>query len=987
VEWEPSPNQYELASRLFLAALDVSAGEREEFVRRRCSADPLLADNVLRLLGQMEHLGDFLEKPAFRVDGADDGFRNGDLVGERFQVEGMLGQGGMGRVYRARDLQLGDTVALKMLHPRLQGVGTMANRFREEIRLARKIGHPNVCRIFELFQEKRGESVLVYFTMEYLEGATLADRIAKGPLVPDEALGVARQIGAGLDAAHASGILHRDLKPSNIMIVRQSDGAERVVITDFGLAKALNLPDDAAGQTVPGQIFGTPPYMAPEQFVGDEPSTATDLFALGVIVFEMVTGRNPFPTDNMMRSGMARVMGRSEPLSRYLPEAPAGWEGTIRRALAPEPERRFASAEALIAALENGAMKRPAAADRSRRKLPRRMMVAGVVVAGVAGVSGFFRWRGWGKLPANPAIMLTPLQFAAEPDGRVAGRALDLQLARQLRQSASVNVLSDDRIRQSWQRIRGSDEPLAERMDAATARHVAMRAGANYVLWETVFRKGDEWVMSLRLELAGTSPEHPWNAWDKDFRAAQEAELPEAAYAAARWVRTTVLDSSSTAPAYDRHPADLTTGSWQALCEYAAGDTAWAEHDGTAAVSHLNEALRLDPRFASAAARMGDILVALGRRDEGLPYYSRAAGIVQEKNLTDRESLRVAGMFALDTWQNEEAERIFTRYAVAYPQDGLPLFYKAGAVEALGRSEEALELSRRAAELDPDSFWLQFAYVYRLASAGRPEEAEQERRRIAKMQPSGAVDQLAAALAFARLDLRACRESLERMRTASRTEDQSKAFGLVGCLLAEEGGGDEAEKTLRDGLAFDERMGLGQAKRKLLAQLALRRGEASKAARTCREALHAARGQEEAMQIGCLFAQAGDRTSAERCLPRQLPEWPSYQHWRQRLEGELALASGRAAEAQELFRTLPRTRITNQWPEYLVRASAATGEWGPARPALETLFLSPARYFYQADYTGPGFFHWAASLARRAEISAAATRQAESLRAALTHTN
>ena len=181
----------------------------------------------------------------------------------------------MGEVYRAEDTELADIVALKVLRSRFRGEEHIDARFRGEIRLARKISHPNVCHIYDLFLETRGTDEVLYFTMEFLEGQTLARAIAQGSMEPPVVLALARQIAAGLDAVHRAGIVHRDLKPANILLVPDLSaglasgnvGGQRAVLTDFGLAKVFD-GLTPSGHTLPGQIAGTPEYMAPEQFLG-----------------------------------------------------------------------------------------------------------------------------------------------------------------------------------------------------------------------------------------------------------------------------------------------------------------------------------------------------------------------------------------------------------------------------------------------------------------------------------------------------------------------------------------------------------------------------------------------------------------------------------------------------------------------------------------------------------------------------------------------
>src|ERR1044071_8998003 len=209
------------------------------------------------------------------------GFAPGAIVAGRYRIVALLGRGGMGEVYRADDLTLGQAVALKFLPDAAASDEALLERFRNEVRIARRVSHPNVCRVYDV-GEVDGQT---FFTMEYVDGEDLASLLRRiGRLPPDKALDIARQLCAGLAAAHSKGVLHRDMKPENIML----DGRGQVVITDFGLA-------GVAGQIQGVEVrSGTPAYMAPEQLAGKEVTTRSDIYALGLVLYEIFTGKRAF---------------------------------------------------------------------------------------------------------------------------------------------------------------------------------------------------------------------------------------------------------------------------------------------------------------------------------------------------------------------------------------------------------------------------------------------------------------------------------------------------------------------------------------------------------------------------------------------------------------------------------------------------------------------------------------------------------------------
>jgi eukaryotic-like serine/threonine-protein kinase len=268
----------------------------------------------------------------------------------------MLGAGGMGEVYAALDTVLGDTVALKTIAVGADADERASARIKAEVQLARRVTHRNVCRVFDVGfhmeperQHAPGTAPIPFFTMELLRGETLGQRIRRlGPLSTAEVMGLLSQIARGLDAAHEVGVIHTDLKSDNIMLV--DEGADtRVVITDFGLATQL----DGRGrpEAVASCIAGTLAYMAPEQFGSGRTGRATDIYALGVILFELLTGQRPFDPKSVAAAAGTRTRLLVPELPREL-RVPGDWGGIIGRCLRVRPEERYRRAREVVDALE-----------------------------------------------------------------------------------------------------------------------------------------------------------------------------------------------------------------------------------------------------------------------------------------------------------------------------------------------------------------------------------------------------------------------------------------------------------------------------------------------------------------------------------------------------------------------------------------------------------------------------------------------------------
>src|SRR5215210_2103948 len=273
-------------------------------------------------------------------------FAPGERIAERYRVVRFLARGGMGEVYEVEDQELRERVALKTVRGDVSRDNLAIERFRREIQLARKVTHPNVCRIFDLAFHGGG----ILLTMELLEGETLAQRLRRaGPMSTEEALPVARQIADALHAAHQAGIVHRDLKPGNVVLTEHR-GTARAVVTDFGLAR-LESGEDAMTLTAHAAVVGTPAYLAPEQVEGKEITGAVDIYALGIVLYEMLTGTVPFVGDTALSVAVRRLQEKPASPRVHVPGLDARWEAAILRCLERDPAARFQSTPEVVEVL------------------------------------------------------------------------------------------------------------------------------------------------------------------------------------------------------------------------------------------------------------------------------------------------------------------------------------------------------------------------------------------------------------------------------------------------------------------------------------------------------------------------------------------------------------------------------------------------------------------------------------------------------------
>ena len=324
---------------IYEETLAKQASERLSFLRERCAADEELQAEVLHMLVESATAkAPASDATATITDVPGGSFALGELVCDRFRILRLLGRGGMGEVYEAEDLELHGHVALKTIRPDRAFNDSMQSRFRQEVHLARRVTHRNVCRIFDVYRHAStvadgSKQDVLFVTMEFLEGDTLGNHLrVHGPFAPADALPVARQIAEGLSAAHSAGVVHRDFKPGNVMLVHSQSGASRAVVTDFGIAQSMlasNAGNDVDTVTRAGVIVGTPAYMAPEQLKGQPATPASDVYALGLVLREMLTSER----------------------SATQPVAPP-FRTVIQRCLEHDPGKRYQSASEVVTSLQ-----------------------------------------------------------------------------------------------------------------------------------------------------------------------------------------------------------------------------------------------------------------------------------------------------------------------------------------------------------------------------------------------------------------------------------------------------------------------------------------------------------------------------------------------------------------------------------------------------------------------------------------------------------
>jgi eukaryotic-like serine/threonine-protein kinase len=410
--------KWDVMRQLFEAAVAQPISERAHFLTEACHGDSALEEQVSALVGVYEHTAATIEFAAVAALSyasqkiSSRALQVGEVISNRFEILRYINRGGMGEVYEARDSELKDRVALKTIRQEIASEPAVIERFKEEVRQARGISHPNVCRVYDLFSHEIGPGERLWFlTMELLNGQTLLDRLRQQKSVDSrEALEIIEQIVAGLSAAHERGIVHRDFKSSNVMLV-PNGSRTRAVITDFGLALNTRNTQNDLGR------HGTPAYMAPEQELSLPIGTAADQYALGIVICEMLTGLRPKrsePSNSI--DGLKLTLPNQKLLGH--------WEPIIRRCLQNNPQDRFQSVSEIMTVLH----------PKLRRRMQLRALGLATSVLMIAGLAVLLslpsRMRLEGSTQLTPSTQRLPTSLGFIPRWLVMPRLKAISSAR-----------------------------------------------------------------------------------------------------------------------------------------------------------------------------------------------------------------------------------------------------------------------------------------------------------------------------------------------------------------------------------------------------------------------------------------------------------------------------------------------------------------------------------------------------------------------------
>ena len=635
-------------------------------------------------------------------------------IGHRYRVKSLLGMGGMGAVYLVHDKGLDRDVALKLIRSDIAEDADALERFKREIQLSSRVTHPNVLRVFDL-----GESDGIQFlTMQFVDGRDLSTILKKqGKLPTDRLLRVFRQTAEGLKAAHDQGVIHRDLKPQNIML----DGSDRVYVTDFGMAKS----SEQSGMTQTGAVIGTPFYMSPEQVKGESVGPQSDIFSLGVILYQMATGTVPFGGATPFEVMITRIQRPPKPVRELNPELPVYLQKIIERCLTVDPKLRYQNVQEILEDLDAESFHTSIRYQTMSRRWT-KPAAAAIVVAGVLAAGGLWLYQKGRSV--KPTVQKTQSVLVADFANHAGDAVFDgtLEPAFTIALEGASFVSSYNR--SSARKVAAQLSPGAKGLDQTLARLVAVREGINVVTSGSIDKQGDGYEVSVRAIDAGTGKTI---VEDKERASGKEAVLASVARLAAQ-VRRALGDATPESTQLAAAET-YTAGSLDAAHEYAVAQNFQWEGNWDEAIRHYQKALDLDPNLGRAYAGLAAVESNRGQRQAAEKDYKEALARIDR--MSDREKYRTRGGYYLLVRNPDNAIEEFSSLVKQFPADTAGIANLAFAYFVKRDMGNALTWGRRAIEIYPKNVPQRNNFGLIAMYAGDFETGAREQKTVLEMNP------------------------------------------------------------------------------------------------------------------------------------------------------------------------------------------------------------------------------------------------------------
>src|SRR5688572_18237478 len=707
-----------------------------------------------------------------------------------YRILEKLGAGGMGEVYLAEDMKLGREVAIKILSEEYTTNKDRLHRFEQEAAAASNLNHPNILTI----HEDGSDDGRHFIATEYIDGVTLRRKAAAAPLEIREILDIAIQIASALEEAHGAGIVHRDVKPDNVMVRRNG----YVKVLDFGLAKLTETVDrspldpDAATRvlvhTDAGVVMGTSHYMSPEQARGKPVDARSDIWSLGVVIYEMVAGRTPFSGETSTDVIVAITQKEPPPLARFAPNVPAELDWIVNKTLRKDRDERYQTIKELLTDLKRvkqrlefetelerssspelvtkSTVSTVAAPTMQDRAVPtaaktvthvssaeyiatgiKQHKIAAALIAlllvTVLGAVYYFYYHRTQPLTERDTVLLTDfVNTTGEP---VFDGTLKQALAVQLGQTPFLNLFPEERVRETLRFMGRSPD---DRITRDVGREICERQGIKAMLAGSIARLGTNYVITLE----AIDPRSNDSFASEQVEAASKEQVLASLGKAASNLRKKLGESLSSIQKYDAKIEQATTSSLEALKAYAMGDEERTKGRSRESLVFYKRAIELDPNFAMAYARIGVHYFNQEQVETSKEYIQKAYDL--RDRVSERERLYISEKyFNYVTGEFDKAVETLQTWSKLYPDDFVPHNNLSINYKLMGRHVEALKESLEASRLSPTNTSARANVVSSFIALGRFDEAEQALAELRKLNPEQpVVHGTAAFLAFLRGD-------------------------------------------------------------------------------------------------------------------------------------------------------------------------------------------------------------------------------------------